>query len=104
MKIIRFFRTLKFVFWTICYSIIVILGTKKDKGIVFRKSVIWAKMFRDCFKIDLEVEGLENIKIGEQYVLMPNHESLLDIPLLFGAYPNRLVFMYKKELLYNNYE
>lgn len=48
--------------------------------------------------IQYRVEGLENLDAQKQYIFMSNHESALDILLVFASLPYQLVFMSKKEL------
>lgn len=43
-------------------------------------------MFRVAF-VRIEVEGIENIEKNKAYIFMPNHVSLLDIPLMAAYIP-----------------
>ena len=42
--------------------------------------------------------GLGNVAPGQPYVVLSNHQSLLDIPALSAAFPGRLRFVAKQEL------
>ncbi len=49
-------------------------------------------------KATLVGEGLEHVVVGQPYVLLSNHRSLLDIPSVVGTFPNRVRFVAKQEL------
>ena len=49
---------------------------------------------------DISVDGLDNIP-KDNYVLIGNHKSLLDLPLLVTSIPDNVHFMAKKELFEN---
>lgn len=49
---------------------------------------------------DIRVNGLENIP-EENYILIGNHKSIFDIPLLIISIPNEIHFMAKKEVFDN---
>jgi 1-acyl-sn-glycerol-3-phosphate acyltransferase len=59
----------------------------------------WAsKVVRDA-EVDLRVTGRENAADeSEPFVVMSNHQSLYDIPVLYCALPGRLRMVAKKEL------
>ena len=48
----------------------------------------------------LKVEGEENISSNETYIFLSNHQSFMDIPILFRGIPNRLHFVAKKGIQY----
>ena len=48
----------------------------------------------------LKVEGEENISSNETYIFLSNHQSFMDIPILFRGIPNRLHFVAKKGIKY----
>ena len=57
-----------------------------------------AKLLRDA-AVDLEVRGLEHCGDGrEAMIVMSNHQSLYDIPVLFQALPGSLRMVAKAEL------
>ncbi len=54
-----------------------------------------------CFRLaraSLVVDGQEHVEPGQPYVLLSNHQSLLDIPAVVLAFPGRLRFVAKQEL------
>ena len=58
----------------------------------------WARRLLQQAEVELEVRGRENIPAGETFVVMSNHRSLYDIPVLFAAFPARLRMVTKTEL------
>lgn len=61
---------------------------------------LWGRTCLRLAGIQVTVEGLENITPGERYVILANHESVLDIPVLLTALPTSLElrFLAKKSL------
>ena len=58
----------------------------------------WAiRLMREA-AIDLHVHGREHMPPGEQFVVMSNHQSLYDVPVLFRALPQSLRMVAKTEL------
>jgi 1-acyl-sn-glycerol-3-phosphate acyltransferase len=58
----------------------------------------WAKKILKQAKVTFEVEGLENAPRGESFVVMSNHQSLYDIPILFQVLKRRVRMVAKREL------
>jgi 1-acyl-sn-glycerol-3-phosphate acyltransferase len=58
----------------------------------------WSKRIIGRAHIELSVEGLENAPPGEAFVVMSNHQSLYDIPVLFQALKRRVRMVAKREL------
>jgi len=59
----------------------------------FNRVVLWG------FRVKLEVAGLEGLERGRRYVVVPNHQSLLDVPALVCAFREHpLRFVAKQEL------
>jgi len=50
--------------------------------------------------IDIHVEGRENLRPGETYLVMSNHQSLYDIPVLFQVVGPNVRMIAKKELFH----
>lgn len=49
-------------------------------------------------RVQLEVEGLDRLDPGRSYLFMSNHESLMDIPLIFATAPRPPRMVTKAEL------
>jgi 1-acyl-sn-glycerol-3-phosphate acyltransferase len=59
----------------------------------------WSRAIVRFAKIDIEIEGIERAPIDEAFVVMSNHQSHYDIPVLFQALrPRRLRMVAKSEL------
>jgi 1-acyl-sn-glycerol-3-phosphate acyltransferase len=48
--------------------------------------------------IKIEVQGLEKIKSGVNYIYVSNHASLFDIPAVIAGLPDQVRIVYKQEL------
>lgn len=59
---------------------------------------MWAPGILWICGVKLKVKGLEYLDIGRSYVLVSNHQSFLDIPILFRSIIINLYFVAKKEL------
>jgi 1-acyl-sn-glycerol-3-phosphate acyltransferase len=57
----------------------------------------WCGHVFDVSKTSLVVEGAEHA-VGGPFVLLSNHQSLLDVPAVVTAFPGRLSFVAKQEL------
>jgi 1-acyl-sn-glycerol-3-phosphate acyltransferase len=58
----------------------------------------WADKVVRAAKIDLEVRGREHLPHGEACVVMANHQSFYDIPVLLCAVRDPMTFVAKAEL------
>jgi 1-acyl-sn-glycerol-3-phosphate acyltransferase len=58
----------------------------------------WSRNIVAHAKIDLRIEGAENIRADESFIVMSNHQSHFDIPVLFQALKVPLRMVAKKEL------
>jgi len=102
MKIIpKFTHTL--IWRTLAYSSMIILGflgfltSFGNRNIIRAYEKIWSSFILAVGGVKVKVEGLENIPT-QTVVLMPNHQSDLDWPILLSVIPGNYVFLAKKEL------
>lgn len=58
----------------------------------------WARNIVDNAAVELEVVGRENLRHGETYLIMSNHQSLYDIPVLFHVVGSNVRMITKQEL------
>jgi 1-acyl-sn-glycerol-3-phosphate acyltransferase len=58
----------------------------------------WAKRLLDGAEVSRVVKNGERANTDEVFILMSNHRSLLDVPLLFDSFPRTLRMVAKKEL------
>ncbi|MFA7327682.1 MAG: lysophospholipid acyltransferase family protein [Candidatus Kapaibacterium sp.] len=63
-----------------------------------RMYVGWSRALNKIIGIEIEIEGIENIKANQSYIFVCNHSSLLDIPVLLGTLPGDVRIIYKREL------
>jgi len=58
----------------------------------------WSAGIVRAAEVELTVRGLELVPSDRAYVLMSNHQSQLDIPLIYQSWPGRLRMVAKREL------
>ncbi|MEA2023031.1 MAG: lysophospholipid acyltransferase family protein [Actinomycetota bacterium] len=58
----------------------------------------WARQFLRIPPVEIEVEGREHVDPDQRYVVVSNHISNFDIPVLFRSIPTPIRFLAKKEL------
>ena len=61
-------------------------------------AINWSKTILKVGKINYNINGLKNIDLRKNYFFVPNHESALDIPLVFASIPMHVVSVAKIEL------
>lgn len=69
-----------------------------DKRVCDDRLAAWAPRVLDHARVRLTVVGRENIAPGQAYVLMSNHASFYDIPVVYAAYGGNLRMVAKTEL------
>ena len=63
-----------------------------------RRLAEWSAAIVARAQIRLEVSGAEHARPGESFVLMSNHQSLYDVPVIFQALQRRIRMVAKQEL------
>ena len=58
----------------------------------------WSWLILATTGVDVEVRGLERIRAGATYVIVSNHQSIYDIPVLFRNMPYQLRIIAKASL------
>lgn len=100
----HFFHTAIIVIWVIFITIVlgtvvIILGFFSRNGnLPHLVARIWAKSIILITRIKVQVSGLENLDSLESCILMPNHQSNYDIPVLLGYLPTQFRWLAKAEL------
>jgi 1-acyl-sn-glycerol-3-phosphate acyltransferase len=61
---------------------------------------VWSKQSLKIAGAPLTVKGLDNLDPKQSYIVCVNHQSLLDIPVLFRALPIPIRFVAKKSLFH----
>ncbi len=59
---------------------------------------LWAGSLLFVSAIRTRTHGMHHVKSGQNYIIMANHQSALDIPLLFVSLPLQIRMMAKKSL------
>jgi len=87
--------------WTIISVIIaftlIIINFRTSPAIWFAHK-IWAPFLMFILGAKLSIEGLENINPKEKYIILANHTSFLDIPMLTAGLPILFYYVAKKEM------
>ncbi len=68
---------------------------KNYTGILIR---CWAKSILNSSRIRYHAEGLQKIDLSQNYVIVSNHQSGMDVILTFALFPKPISFFTKKEL------
>jgi 1-acyl-sn-glycerol-3-phosphate acyltransferase len=63
-------------------------------------AVLWAKGILFVSNVDVTMKGLSHLHPGTSYILMPNHQSNFDIPVILGTIPVQFRWLAKKELFF----
>lgn len=63
-----------------------------------RVARFWAWLILKICLVRVEVKGAENLEPGRSYVVVSNHQSLFDTPILFAYLPLSFRTLYKKSL------
>lgn len=91
------FTTFYLVFF--CLLFLITRPFDKEGNIIHKASRFWSMtVFRMCPGWKLITQGLDKIEPGKAYMVVANHQSMADIPLLY-ALPLRFKWVSKKEVL-----
>ncbi len=69
-----------------------------EKPTIDRRLAGWATKITDNARATIEVDGKEHLAPGKTFLVMSNHQSLYDIPVLFRVIGSNLRMITKKEL------
>jgi 1-acyl-sn-glycerol-3-phosphate acyltransferase len=58
----------------------------------------WARSILFVSGVKVHINGLENLDVDGSFILMPNHQSNFDIPVLLGCLPVQFRWLAKAEL------
>jgi len=85
---------------TILYAGVVLVVGRRDRDAPLLSKVIssWSRLFLKIPPLTYTVEGAANAEPGQQYVVVTNHLSNFDIPLVLETVPGKVRFLAKKEL------
>ncbi|HVR44998.1 MAG TPA: lysophospholipid acyltransferase family protein [Thermoanaerobaculia bacterium] len=79
--------------------LVTIIGLmRSDASSIDRLIRLWARIIVRAAGLDLSAEGAGRLDPSRRYIVVANHGSYLDIPVLFVAIPQPLRFLAKKSL------
>jgi 1-acyl-sn-glycerol-3-phosphate acyltransferase len=83
------------------FSIFALCSVPLDRSgkLYFWAGRTWTKWALIVCRIKLSVKGMENVDRYGNYILVSNHASMFDIPVLMNTFPH-IRIMFKKELSY----
>jgi 1-acyl-sn-glycerol-3-phosphate acyltransferase len=97
-------RTSIVILWTILVTafmavmIILFSFITSNANTAHKIATIWARCILAFSNIKITIRGLSNLNPGRSYILMPNHTSNLDIPVLQAYLPVQFRWLAKVEL------
>lgn len=80
------------------YSLVCMVALLFSRQAGYAVGVTWCRHMLQLSGVTCRVKGLNKIKPYHQYILVCNHSSHLDIPVLMVHLPLMLIFIAKKEL------
>ncbi len=78
--------------------VIIVAIFSRDGNLPHLVARAWARSILFVSGIQVHVNGLENLNVGGSCILMPNHQSNFDIPVLLGCLPVQFRWLAKAEL------
>ena len=86
--------------WTIFISPTVVVGCSVGNGHFwgYYPGKWWGNIILKLLLIPVKVEGRENIRRGESYVIVSNHQGMFDIFLIYGHLCRNFKWMMKHQL------
>jgi len=101
LKLTSILKLIVLVPWTIIIVVVAILSillTFKSRTGMWVVQKIWTPFILFVVGVKMQVSGLENIENGKNYIILANHTSNLDIPMLSVGLPIIFYYVAKKEL------
>ena len=86
--------------YTVLTSIVVIIGCAIGNGHFwgYYPGKLWAQFIVRVLLLPVKVEGRENLKKGQSYVFVANHQGSFDIFLIYGFLCRNFKWMMKRQL------
>ena len=89
------------IFTPLFYLLIVLTGifdtNKNNTGYLTR---LWACIILKFTNIQYSIEGFDKLDFKKKYIIISNHQSVIDILIAFAIFPMPISFFTKKELFY----
>ena len=87
------------VLWTIVLSLVILAVSAVGwKGVADATILLWGRVVLWLFGVTVHLRGIENFPLGKGSLVLFNHQSLFDIPVLYGTFRRRMRFGSKSEL------
>jgi 1-acyl-sn-glycerol-3-phosphate acyltransferase len=101
-KIFRALRTALFVaavfVAVLVYCPAILAVAPVSRKLARKLARLWNRQVLAAGGIRVKVSGAEKLNAGERYVFISNHQSALDIPIIYVGIGERISFIAKKEL------
>lgn len=100
-KLTSLIKIILMAIWTlisVILAFVFIIVTFQSKSAIWFAHKIWAPFLMFILGAKLKVEGLENIDPKQSYIILSNHTSYLDIPMLTTGLPILFYYVAKKEM------
>jgi len=83
---------------TVVYCPIIFLTVPFSRKLARKLARVWNRQVLAIGGVRVKVAGADKLTAGERYVFMSNHQSALDIPIIYVGISERISFIAKKEL------
>lgn len=97
-------RTIIAIGWVLLSTIIggtlILLTTRFSRNGNFPHNIarVWARMILSVCGVKLNIKGREYLDPEQAYIFMPNHQSMIDIPVIYTALDHQFRWVAKAEL------
>jgi len=101
LKITSILKLVVLVPWTILIVVVAVVSiflTLRSRTGMWIAQRVWTPFILFVIGVKMKVTGLENIDEHKNYIILANHTSNLDIPMLSTALPMIFYYVAKKEL------
>jgi len=101
LKLTSILKLIVLVPWTIIIVVVAVLSilvTLKGRTGMWIAQRVWTPFILFVVGVKMRVSGLEHIENGKNYIILANHTSNLDIPMLSAGLPMIFYYVAKKEL------
>ena len=98
------FRTIIVIGWVVFSTIIggmlvlLVAPFSRNGNVPHKIGRIWARLILFLCGVNLKVKGSEHLDPEKAYIFMPNHQSMIDIPVIFTALFHQFRWVAKAEL------
>jgi 1-acyl-sn-glycerol-3-phosphate acyltransferase len=83
---------------TVVFATLAILGALISRRVGFHSGTVWAWLICQVAFIRVRVRGREHVDPNTSYVILANHQGMVDIVALYGYWRNQFRWVMKQEL------